>query len=771
MKNPSAALKVRNAFSLIEMAVVLIIIGLMSGLILQSERAARPSNCYTETQAQLASVTQAIETFVRNNNRYPLPAARNVGVGNVNYGREAPSATDASIDRIANGGDAVLAGALPFQALGLPDSYAADCWGNKLSYAVTQILTDASPTGFPSPSATGAISIRSGTIASPNVLMNNAAYAVVSHGEDGVGAVAKNYSGVGHGWCALGTHIDTENCDVAAGGNVYFHASTFNNGKNAGALFFDDLIVFSGKRNSNCNMTTYNATWGASGHTCGTTINAPNLPLSNGAQITVNDTTNMPSDGQATYRCINGALVLNGYSCGGCSVDPFDPTPVCGAGCPDADLTWNSGNCGAHFTGVSSGTVTASTPNTLPGYSGSAQARCSSGSWSIEPGATCNASTPVTCAAGTLSWGGGCNASVSMGNDADVLSPLNNTAVGYTGNVTATCTAGSWVLSGGSCTALPPPCPGGTYSWGPSGHCQATFPSVNEGDTSAAQANTLPGYSGTATASCSGGVLTLNPINCDPVPPTDCPATNLHWGAGCDAIFPTTVDGGTVTGNPNTAPGFSGAGDATCIGGAWQPATGSCTTLAAGNCPTAVVSWGPGCSATFNSTMDTYTDGPHPNTAAGFTGMGTMMCNGGIWNDAGSTCNPLPPGDCPAMTVNWDATTPGCTGTAPYTPNGGVVSSITNTNPAYTGTWGAQCSAGTWVNVGATCSVAPSAVFCGNTGGCGNGGSGYTFYNDVVDVYCQPGKCASTPGHSQYWNCGGVVPAGVQTYTKVYCLP
>ena len=179
----------QRAFTLIEVAIVIVIVGLMSGLVMKSERAVQPTNCYLQTQEQLAKVTAALDSFVRRNNRYPLPAGRSIGTSDVNFGHEASVATSSAIDRLATAPSAsnpILFGALPFQALGLSDAFAADCWGNKLSYVVTQSLTDSTASGFPSTSTFGGIEIRSGsgaTLVSKRSLRGNQSWGTMATGQ------------------------------------------------------------------------------------------------------------------------------------------------------------------------------------------------------------------------------------------------------------------------------------------------------------------------------------------------------------------------------------------------------------------------------------------------------------------------------------------------------------------------------------------------------------------------------------------------------------
>ncbi len=225
----------RRGFSLIELALVLGISGLMLGFVLQSQQSAAVADCYAATKLQLRDIDGAIQRFARQRERLPLPAARNVGVEGVTYGREA---SGGAID--AAGGASW--GALPFQALGLAPSYASDCWGNKLTYVVTTALTtNAISGGYLDYNIVGNITVRKDASTNSST---TAAYAVISHGEDALGAVKNNYSSGAKGWCTGAATLATQNCLANA---ATIASATFNNGKDAGANYFDDVIVSRGR--------------------------------------------------------------------------------------------------------------------------------------------------------------------------------------------------------------------------------------------------------------------------------------------------------------------------------------------------------------------------------------------------------------------------------------------------------------------------------------------------------------------------------------------
>jgi prepilin-type N-terminal cleavage/methylation domain-containing protein len=246
MNAPIACIRPRG-FTLLEMAIVLVMVGLMTAMIGQTQRATQPDGCYASTKEQLATINEAIKAFELKNSRFPIPASRSFGVANVKFGQEAFTVyAAASIPEVASIDytDDVYFGALPFAVLGLPSSYAGDCWGNKFSYVVTKDLTEIAPYAA---TPTGNMDMLDPAMA-PTA--TNLAYVVISHGENGVksgnGAVVLNYSDISdHRWCAETSVIETWNCDAT---NRKMRAAPFNNGKDAGDAYFDDLIVFGAKR-------------------------------------------------------------------------------------------------------------------------------------------------------------------------------------------------------------------------------------------------------------------------------------------------------------------------------------------------------------------------------------------------------------------------------------------------------------------------------------------------------------------------------------------
>lgn len=235
-----------SGFSLLEMAVCLAIIGYMVGFGLQVNAAQTERQCLATTQAQLEQIRSALEQFQNAQQRYPLPAARNGGTTDPDYGREVPGPLDTRIARVAGNGSAVLIGLLPVAALGIPTTGATDCWRAHFTYAITESLT--TQAGYATPANLGSITVNRGTLAAPVLLTNRVSYVVISHGANALGATPQLTTGAARDCNSVQMdsaqpRIDKENCDTL---NSVFFASDFNDG-DMGLAFFDDVLAYAEK--------------------------------------------------------------------------------------------------------------------------------------------------------------------------------------------------------------------------------------------------------------------------------------------------------------------------------------------------------------------------------------------------------------------------------------------------------------------------------------------------------------------------------------------
>jgi prepilin-type N-terminal cleavage/methylation domain-containing protein len=129
---PTAERPAQSGFTLTELAIVLVIVGLLIGGMLISLSTSRDITNEKETQKQLAAINESLLGFAAAQQRLPCPATAGTsgienppggGPCNTNYTGYLP---------------AITLGIAPTNAQG----YAIDAWGNPIRYAVTNVTAN-----------------------------------------------------------------------------------------------------------------------------------------------------------------------------------------------------------------------------------------------------------------------------------------------------------------------------------------------------------------------------------------------------------------------------------------------------------------------------------------------------------------------------------------------------------------------------------------------------------------------------------------------------
>lgn len=264
-----------------EVALVMLIIGLLAGIVLPLAGTMMDQQRRKETVNKLAAIDQALLAFVTTNKRLPCPAAGTIASGAANAGVAQP----------VGAGDCTAqnTGIVPWATLGLGEGDVTDSWGVRITYRVPTAATgftranaldaskcDPAATGAAARIAGGAVAAdscnagcTSGTLAtactSPfnfvagaparGLIVNDeagtritdpttgtgAAYILISHGAIGGGGY--NSAGVLTGSASpAGTNeaFNQNNNPIRVTPNGYYHGSQLV--ENTNNTHFDDIV-------------------------------------------------------------------------------------------------------------------------------------------------------------------------------------------------------------------------------------------------------------------------------------------------------------------------------------------------------------------------------------------------------------------------------------------------------------------------------------------------------------------------------------------------
>lgn len=167
-----------RGFSLVEMAVVLAIVGLLLGGLMMTLSAQQSVQRTQETRRLLVQAREALVGHAAIHGRLPCPAEPTLASGVAGAGIErTPNATGCA------GGES---GVLPWATLGLPET---DAWGRRFSYRVSPDFARSVAAPAKAAFALDTVGDNTVRVAAAGVALADAVPAViVSHGANGAGA-------------------------------------------------------------------------------------------------------------------------------------------------------------------------------------------------------------------------------------------------------------------------------------------------------------------------------------------------------------------------------------------------------------------------------------------------------------------------------------------------------------------------------------------------------------------------------------------------------
>ena len=238
-----------HGFSLIEIAVVLTIVGLIAGGMLTAWTSRLAQQRIDTTKSNAEAIKTALTLYISRNNRLPCPAMAGLAPGAAGYGQEAATpGTCAGATISGNVPNRAARGIVPWISLGLVSEAASDAYHNRFTYEVTLSQTNLTATTLPA--MRGILSLHANApiamaiaptgnqingcnaTANDNSCNGFAVAVIVSHGKNGFGAFSE-------GGVALAAPASAEEIQNAGNNTAFVRTDYSENPAN----YFDDIVV------------------------------------------------------------------------------------------------------------------------------------------------------------------------------------------------------------------------------------------------------------------------------------------------------------------------------------------------------------------------------------------------------------------------------------------------------------------------------------------------------------------------------------------------
>jgi type II secretory pathway pseudopilin PulG len=248
-----------TGFSLVEMAIVVTIMGVLMGGMLAVSTNYIQNNSLRTTKEKLQAIDDALKTYYSRYGYLPCPASPSAsenatfftipiyGISSFCSDPMFSAFLFPGLWEVGTGSNRIQGGAIPTRALGLPDSAMYDEWGNRFVYTVVTDLT-AGRTDFINYTTTltnGVIQVvdmNGNQLLDPST-KNIVAYVILSHGKDRRGGFGRQSASGSPAVACDTTTKDSENCDMyssATKDNIFMDTSI--NESSVAGNYYDDLV-------------------------------------------------------------------------------------------------------------------------------------------------------------------------------------------------------------------------------------------------------------------------------------------------------------------------------------------------------------------------------------------------------------------------------------------------------------------------------------------------------------------------------------------------
>ena len=264
----------KNGFTLIELSIVLVIIGIMLYASISIGAIQVEAAKLKQTRDKIAKLDHALQLYFETNNALPCPAGGALPFGNANFGiggtiNPSSALGDATCPNAVaapSGTPTIYIGVVPTRDLDLSDDFMMDGWGNRITYVVSAACVDSDnwsdndlssnykcTNGVTATGSNGNLYYQAGgaIVVSDNsnkVRSPYAVYMVISHGRNGLGGYTNE--GARIITAAYSSVYDLDNASRAnangTGGDVYdvsFRDDMIVDYEGAsGVNYFDDIV-------------------------------------------------------------------------------------------------------------------------------------------------------------------------------------------------------------------------------------------------------------------------------------------------------------------------------------------------------------------------------------------------------------------------------------------------------------------------------------------------------------------------------------------------